>query len=235
MVTRDRLAVIPARGGSKRLPRKNIMPFHGKPLIAWSIEAALSCGLFDRVLVSTDDKEIAEVAVRYGASVPFLRRSFSDDQSPVSLATISALEQIEFELNETYSVVVQLMANCPMRTESDIRAGITNFERSGAPSQISCFRFGWMNPWWACRLDDVGQPDLLFPETINVRSQDLPKLFCPTGALWAAQTSALRSARTFHMPGRVFFEMPWDSAVDIDDIDDFRMAEAVFLMRNSKK
>lgn len=234
MVKKNRLAVIPARGGSKRLPRKNIMLFHGIPMIAWTIKAALGSGLFDRVLVSTDDEEIAEVAVRYGATVPFLRVGFADDQSPVSLATVSALEQLESELGESYLVVAQLMANCPIRSEADIHTGLAHFEGSGAKSQISCFRFGWMNPWWACRLDGARKPAMLFPEAFAARSQDLPKLFCPTGAMWVAQSSVIKESRTFHVPERTFFEMSWESAVDIDDIDDFKMAEAVFLLRRNR-
>ncbi len=234
MVKRNRVAVIPARGGSKRIPRKNIMPFHGKPMIAWTIEAAVTSGCFDRVLVSTDDPEIAEVAASYGAPVPFLRDGYADDQSPVSLATVAALGQLERELGETYDIVVQLMANCPIRNAGDIRAALEHFEAQDASSQISCFRFGWMNPWWASRIDDRGRPTPLFPSESTARSQDLPPLYCPTGAIWISRVSALRAARSFYTADRVFFPIEWESAVDIDDMEDLRMAQAVFLMQASQ-
>ncbi len=230
MVTR-RVAVIPARGGSKRIPRKNILDFHGKPMIAWTIEAAVASGCFDRVLVSTDDQEIASVAERCGAPVPFLRDGFADDQSPVSLATVAALDQLERELGETYDVVVQLMANCPIRNAEDIQAALTQFDERQASSQISCFRFGWMNPWWASRIDEAGRPSPLFPTESTARSQDLPPLYCPTGAIWIARVGALREARSFYTPDRLFFPISWESAVDIDDMEDFKMAEAVHLLR----
>src|SRR4051812_19986287 len=102
MVKRKNIALIPARGGSKRIPHKNIAPFQGKPLIAWTIEAAQQTGLFDRIFVSTDDPKIASVAQEYGVEVPFLRTEAKDDITPVSKATIHALKQIEGHYQETF-------------------------------------------------------------------------------------------------------------------------------------
>ena len=96
-----RIAIIPARGGSKRIPLKNIIPFQGRPMISWSISAALDTGLFDRVLVSTEDEEIAAIGRSAGAEVPFLRRGHFDDHTPVSLATLTALEQAEDSLGRS--------------------------------------------------------------------------------------------------------------------------------------
>lgn len=207
------------------------MDFHGKPMIAWTIEAAVQSGLFDRTIVSTDDPAIAEVARAFGADVPFLRRGFADDQSPVSLATIATLEQLRDESGETYDVVAQLMANCPIRDSACMTAAMADFDRRHASSLISCFKFGWMNPWWASRLDDDHRPSPVFPEAATARSQDLPPLYCPTGAIWIARTQALLASRTFYMDDRVFFPISWEDAVDIDDMEDFHMAEAVYLMR----
>jgi CMP-N-acetylneuraminic acid synthetase len=231
MVKRSRLAVIPARGGSKRLPRKNIMDFHGKPMIAWTIQAAAESGLFDRTLVSTDDPAIADVARAFGAEVPFLREGFADDQSPVSLATLNAVDQLAAELGESYDVVTQLMANCPIRDRACIKSAVSYFDQRGASSVISCFKFGWMNPWWASRLDADNRPTPVFAEAATARSQDLPPLYCPTGAIWIARVDALRLARSFYTADRVFYPISWEDAVDIDDMEDFHMAEAVFLMR----
>jgi N-acylneuraminate cytidylyltransferase len=231
MVARRQIAIIPARGGSKRINRKNIVDFYGKPLLAWTIGAALQIGEFDRVVVSTDDPEVAEIAKEHGASVPFLRKRYADDQSPVSLATIGTLEQLREVSGEDYDVVVQLMPNCPLRDHDHIAAALEHFSSRSARSQISCFKFGWMNPWWAAKLNEDGRPTSLFPEALKMRSQDLPELFCPTGAIWIAQVPHLYEHQTFHTPERVYFPMPWQSAIDIDDHEDLLMAKALFLMR----
>ena len=94
--------------------------------------------------------------------------------------------------------------------------------------QISCFRYGWMNPWWAVRLDERGRPDPLFPDTRSQRSQDLDLLYCPTGAIWISKVTELQEAGTFYGPGHVYFPMNWRAAVDIDDYDDLDMARVVF-------
>ena len=148
MVGGSRVAIIPARGGSKRIEKKNIRELCGKPMIGWTISAARESGLFDRIVVSTDDPEIADVAKGLGASVPFLRKHYADDISPVSLATVGTLRQLSDELGEQYDIVVQLMANCPLRRASHIVEALDNFVAQQARSQISCFKFGWMNPCW---------------------------------------------------------------------------------------
>jgi CMP-N-acetylneuraminic acid synthetase len=227
------IAIIPARGGSKRLPGKNILDFFGKPMIAWTIKAAVDSGIFDKILVSTDDEKIAQIARYYGADVPFLRISAADDFSPISNATLSALDQAENHWKQKYNVVVQLMANCPMRRSEEILIAMQAFKESGAKFQISCFPFGWMNPWWAAKLDESGIPEVLFPSATGVRSQDLPQLYCPSGAIWIADAAALKHDKTFYGNGHRYHPIHWTAAIDIDDTDDFDMARAVFAMRNS--
>lgn len=222
------IAIIPARGGSKRIPGKNIVDFQGKPMIAWTIEAAKISGCFDRILVSTDDQNVAEVAVSYGAEAPFLRDSYSDDYSPVSEATTAALRQAVAYWKEDYDLVVQLMANCPLRTGQDIHHAIEAFSDNDREFQISCFKFGWMNPWWAVTLEADMQPKRLFPDAAMKRSQDLPELYCPTGAIWIAKAEKLLQHKTYYGPNYVFEPMPWISAVDIDDYDDLMFARSIF-------
>lgn len=226
MVTK-RIAIIPARGGSKRIPKKNIIDFAGKPMIQWSIEAALLSKMFERVVVSTDDEEIAEVSRRCGAEVPFLRHKYADDYATVSQATLSALEQAEDYWSAGYDTVTQLMANCPLRTASDISHALTTFEQKGRAFQLSCFEFGWMNPWWAATIDQSGRPANLFPDASSQRSQDLPPLYCPTGAIWVASCAALKQAGTFYGPDHYYEPIPWFSAVDIDDRDDLMFALSI--------
>lgn len=228
-----RIAIIPARGGSKRLPRKNILPFNGRPMIAWTIEAALGSGLFDRVLVSTDDEEIKHVSISAGAEVPFMRQAAFDDHAPSSEATLSSLIQAEKHWAETYDTVTQLMANCPLRSSEDVKAATLRFEGSGVPAQISCFKFGWMNPWWALQLSPEGRPTYAFPEIYQSRSQDLPPLYCPTGAIWIADRQNFEKHKSFYVPGHVFHPMNYISAVDIDDEEDLVMAQVFAAFRQN--
>jgi N-acylneuraminate cytidylyltransferase len=224
----DRLALIPARGGSKRIKDKNIHPLAGKPLIARTIEAALESGLFAHVVVSTDSEEIAEVARLHGAEVPFLRLAeISDDLTPVSAATADALERLDPD-GSRYSFVAQLMANCPLRTAEDVVASYKQFSETAADTQISVVRYGWQNPWWAMRRNVTSfSLDPLFPREMAARSQDLPELFCPTGAIWWGKTKVLREQRTFHIPARTGWEISWQHGVDIDTPEDMAFAEAL--------
>jgi CMP-N-acetylneuraminic acid synthetase len=228
------IAIILARGGSKRLPRKNILDFHGKPMLAWTIEAALQSSQYNQVLVSTDDHETAEIARAFGAAVPFLRDAATDDITPSSDATLAALRQAEQHWGEQFDTVSQLMANCPLRNAEDITTAVKNFIDLDAASQISSFRFGWMNPWWAAKLDTQGKPDYLFPEARVARSQDLPPLYCPSGAIWIARGPALKSAKTFYVPTHIFHSLSWISAMDIDDAEDLEMAKACFLLKKDR-
>lgn len=193
-------------------------------MLSWSIRAAIESGVFSRVLVSTDSESIAEVARSFGADVPFLRNSAADDCASSSEATLVALAQAEEHWGDDYQIVGQLMANCPMRSSKDTKNAFKSFVESGAPAQISSFRFGWMNPWWAARLDEAKCPEWLFPEARSLRSQDLPHLYCPSGAIWLALKSELVKHQTFYVPRHIFYEMSWISALDIDDEADLKMA-----------
>ena len=222
------IAIIPARGGSKRVPGKNIRSFAGKHLIAYTIEAALESALFHRVVVSTDSEDIATVARTNGAEVPFLRSSeISDDVTPISAATADALDRLDPDGTQ-YQFVAQLMANCPLRTAEDLVSSYKQFSETAADTQISVVRYGWQNPWWAMKRDaNSFALDPLFPHEMSARSQDLPELFCPTGAIWWGKTRVIREQRTFHIPGRTGWEIEWQHGVDIDTPEDMAFAEAL--------
>ena len=228
------IAIIPARGGSKRLPGKNILEINGKPMIAWTIKAAIESNKYDSILVSTDDPVIAEISIDLGAEVPFLRKKAADDLSTSSEATLAALYQAEEHWLESYEFVTQLMPNCPLRNHSDVVNAVENFLLVNPPAQISCFRFGWMNPWWAVELKENMQPVQIFTDAIKQRSQDLPVLHCPTGAIWIAKASELKQNNSFYVPNHIFFEMGWLSAMDIDDKNDLEMAKICFLSESNK-
>jgi N-acylneuraminate cytidylyltransferase len=227
---RSCIAVIPARGGSKRIPKKNIRPLAGKPLLAYTVLAAKDSGLFDRVIVTTDDPSTAEIAVDLGAEVPFLRDpALSDDVVPVSAATIDVLERLDPD-GAAFALVCQLMPNCPLRTVDDIIASHHQITQTGAMSQLSVVRYGWQNPWWAMQRDDDFVLSPVFADRITQRSQDLPAVYCPTGAVWWARTEALRREGTFHMAGGTGWEIPWMRGIDIDTQDDWDMVEVIMRM-----
>jgi pseudaminic acid cytidylyltransferase len=227
------IAIIPARGGSKRIPGKNIRLFAGKPIIAYTIAAACESGLFERVVVSTDNEKIAEIAHQYNAEVPFLRdESLSDDFTPVSSATVDALMRLD-PAGDKFKTIAQLMPCCPLRTAYDINKSHQKFEQTGAESQISVVRYGWQNPWWALRHNERQELKPIFEEQMSARSQDLPELFCPSGAIWWARTDILRRTKTFHLKNRTGWEIPWQRGIDIDTLDDWAMAEALVKLPSS--
>jgi len=211
------LAVIPARGGSKRIPGKNIRELCGKPLIAYTIESALKCGVFSKVVVSTDSEQIAHIAEQFGADIPFIRDpGLSDDYTPVSMATLDALEQVDRN-NNIFIHVAQLMPNCPLRDSLDVVESHRNYIEMNSFAQISITRYGWVNPWWAMTLGPGHELSPVNEEMLQKRSQDLPELYCPTGAIWWARADILRRNRTFHVQGRTGWEIHWQHALDIDD------------------
>jgi len=225
------LAVIPARAGSKRLPGKNVRPLCGKPAIAYSIEAARESQLFAQSIVSTDSESIAEIARRYGADVPFLRgAALADDDTPVSAVTVDALEQVD-PAGDKFTAVAQLMPNTPLRDAADVEASFRQFVTTQAQAQLSVARYGWQPAWWAMRRTVDFRLLPLFPDDVVKRSQDLPVLFCPTGAIWWARADLLREARTYHVAERTGWEIDPAHGIDIDTEDDWQLAEALMQQR----
>jgi CMP-N-acetylneuraminic acid synthetase len=229
------LAVIPARGGSKRIPHKNIRLFLDRPIIAYVLDAVQQSGLFDRIVVTTDDPEIARVAERFGGEVPFIRGpDLADDITPVSLATLDALERVD-PAGEQFGCIAQMMPNCPLVSPADILDSYHQFTGTGADSQISVTRYAVTNPWWAMTRDDQYRLKPLFEEEIKSRSQDLPELFCPTGVIWWAKADALRREKTFYTKARTGWEIPWERSIDIDTEDDWKMAEVFMKERSGRR
>jgi N-acylneuraminate cytidylyltransferase len=225
------VAIIPARGGSKRIPNKNIIDFCGKPMIAWTIEAAVESMLFDKIVVSTEDEAIAEISTYYGAEVPFLRTQFYDDATPVSLVTTNVLQELTSCCSCEYNVVVQLMANCPLRKSTHIQESFEHFKSNNYHFQLSCCKFGWQNPWWSFQISPEYDPIPLFPDALKQRSQDLAPLYCPSGAIWIAETSALLRVGTFYGNGYKLYPIDWHAAVDIDDYHDLEFAKSIYFSK----
>jgi len=177
------VAIIPARGGSKRIPKKNIKLFHGKPLIAYSIETAIKSNLFDKVIVSTDDEEIAKIALEYGATVPFLRpKELSDDFTGTGAVVNHTLEYLK-SVGENYDFVCTIYATAPFLDEKYLIEGFEKLKNSNAKNAFSCTSM----PFPIQRTFKITQNErceMFWPENFSKRSQDLEEAFQDAGQFY---------------------------------------------------
>ena len=222
-----KIAIIPARGGSKRIPRKNIKPFHGKPMIAYSIEAAVVSGCFDKVIVSTDDAEIAEVAKKYGAEVPFLRPvDISDDYA----TTMDVMEHaIRWCKNEGWNVetVCCLYATAPFVLPEDLQKGYELLRDTSVQFAFSATSFPFPIQR-AIKLDEQGSVSMFSPENEQVRSQDLEEGYHDAGQFYWGQTSAFLNKLSIFSPHSKAVLLPRCRVQDIDTPEDWELAEKLF-------
>jgi CMP-N,N'-diacetyllegionaminic acid synthase len=215
------VAIIPARSGSKGVPGKNTRPLAGKPLIAWTIEAAIASGCFDRVVVSTDSPAIAQVAINYGAEVPFLRpHELATDE-----ASSAAVVQHTLDFLGDVSAFVLLQPTSPFRSLEDIQEFVALFSSSGADRAISVVECG-KSPYWAVTIDG-GVVKKCFEVPDGIRRQDLPKVYMPNGALYAVRRDAFRQDPVFIDGMTPAYVMPPERSLDIDSEMDFLIAEAI--------
>jgi len=219
------IAIIPARGGSKRLPRKNVLPLNGKPLIAWSIDAALESKYVDKVIVSTDCHEIAKISTECGASVPFMRpESIAGDTATTNSVILHALEQYSNE----YDIAVILQPTSPLRIFSDIDNALEMLLSKNADGVVSVCECEH-SPLWSNSLPSDGNMGTFIREDIKgKRSQDLPSYYRLNGAVYAFTTTALIANQGINYTDTVFsIKMPTLRSVDIDHELDFKIAEAL--------
>jgi len=217
------LAIIPARSGSKRVPNKNIIDFMGKPLMAYTIEAALKSGVFDEVIVSTDSEEYAEVARKYGASVPFLREECNDDFCVLGDVMNYVLRTLKTKFGREYENYACLQASCPLRDAKIIKDVYDEFINTDSNVVSTCSAFAFMNPWWAFKMRN-GEAEFVLSSPAESRSQDNEELYCPNGAVTFSKVNPVDGKK-----GR-FFPMDWKRSVDIDNFEDIEFAKAVYLM-----
>lgn len=214
------LAVVPARGGSKSIPRKNICELGGKPLIAWTLEAAHSAGRLARVVVSTEDVEIARIAREWGGDVPFLRpEEFARDDTSHIEPVLHALDCIP-----EADWVMLLQPTSPLRTSGDID-GIVDYCRSkDAPAAVSvCEAF--QHPAWMYTMDSEGRMERVLETPMAMRRQDLPPVFALNGALYLARVDWLRETRSFLSRETQAYVMPRHRSAEVDDEYDWRQVE----------
>lgn len=225
------IAVIPARGGSKRLPGKNIRLFGGRPLIAWTIDVALTSGCFDRVFVSTDDSAIAEVARNAGADVPWLRSaSLATDTALVADAVIELLQRLEAEGQEKPTGVALLQPTSPFRSIDTIRRGCELYRKYDGDSVISVSPVS-QHPYWMCRIHEnlILKPFLnLTPEQASARAQELPPVYVLNGLFYLVHPRNLLETGSFYSTNtRALVIKDLLETIDIDTSFDWKLAEAV--------
>ena len=211
------LALITARGGSKGLPRKNVLPVGGKPLIAWTILAALKASIVDQVVLSSDDDEIIETAKKYGCAVPFRR--------PDKLASDNAnsIDVIMHTLDHLpgFDYVILLQPTSPLRTSTDICAAFDLLKECDAPSCVSVCEVD-QSPYWMFRITEGNKMEkIIKDESKATRRQDLPSIYMLNGAIYIAEVNWLRQTNSFLGEGCVAYLMPKERSLDIDNADDF--------------
>jgi len=221
-----KIAIIPARGGSKRIPRKNIKKFQGKPLIVYSIEAALKSNCFDRVIVSTDDSEIAAIAKEYGAGIPFLRPdSVSDDYA----TTIDVIKHSINELNlKNSDIICCLYATAPFVQTSDLQKACQMLIDEKLDYVFSATEFSFPIQR-AIKIKNNGLVDMFQKEHINTRSQDLEKSYHDAGQFYFGYSeSFIKDKKFFYDSKSKALLLPTYRVQDIDTLDDWKRAEMIY-------
>jgi pseudaminic acid cytidylyltransferase len=219
-----RIAVIPARGGSKRIPQKNIKQFCGKPMIAWSIEAALNSNCFEQVIVSTDDEEIASIARFYGADVPFVRpKSLADDHTGTNPVIEHAIEWLSRqELNPDF--VCLIYATAPFICASDIQAGLNLIINNSCDYVLSVTSFAFPIQR-GLKIDVEGKVEMFFPSNFQTRSQDLEESFHDAGQFTWGKTQIWLEGKPSYLSNSLPIRLPRHRVQDIDTFEDWHRAE----------
>ncbi len=226
-----RIAIITARGGSKRIPRKNIREFCGKPILAYSVQAAVEAGIFDTVMVSTDDKEIAEIAKRYGAEVPFFRSAeTANDYATTNDVLLEVLDEYG-KRGEEFDMAVCIYPTAPFVTAQKLRAAVEQLSESDADTLIPVVRFSYP-PQRALVMEDSGLV-FKYPEYLDSRSQDLEPHYHDVGQFYVFRTEAFKRNKKLMLGNMLAQLMPETEVQDIDNETDWEIAEMKYrLMRH---
>lgn len=221
------IAVIPARGGSKRIPRKNIKPFCGKPMIAYSIEAAIRAGIFDEIIVSTDDEEIADIAKNAGASVPFMRpKELSDDFAATGAVVEHAIKFLQAR-DDRIKFVCTIYATAPLIDEFYIKLGLEKLRASNAKNAFSCTSM--LFPIWRTfKIAKDGRCEMFWRENFAKRSQDLEEAYQDAGQFYWTNLDAPSSDEIFFGRDSIAIVLPRHLVQDIDTPQDWIRAEFLY-------
>ena len=227
------LCIIPARGGSKRIPRKNIRNFLGKPIIAYSIDAAMKSKLFDEVMVSTDDKEIAQVAVQYGASVPFFR---SEKNSDDYATTADVVEEVLLEYlkqGKRYHYVFFVYPAAPFVTAEKLQIAFNILKKTDADAVVPIIRFGYPIQR-GLQINNDGKIAMIWPENRNIRSQDLMPTYHDAGQYSGILVKNFLAGKKTFTENTVPVIIPESEVQDIDNEEDWKLAEIKFIILNNE-
>ena len=221
------VAVIPARGGSKRIPDKNIKPFCGKPIIAYSIEAAKNAGIFDRIIVSTDSKEIASIAKDFGAEVPFMRPcELADDQTGTDAVILHVLKRL-MEDGEKIDYICCIYATAPFAKAEYIIKGYNILRDNNAATCFSVTTYPFPI-FRALKINNQNRLEMFWPEYRERRSQDLTEAYHDAGQFYWADAKKYLKEKQFYSKDAVSVVLPRHLVQDIDTIEDWNTAELMF-------
>ena len=224
------ICIIPARGGSKRIPGKNIKDFLGKPLIAYSIEAALNSKVFNEVIVSTDDEIIANVAREFGANVPFfIDASLRDDYAKSTDVIKDAIGRV----NSSFSDVCCLYATAPLITAEILKEAAGEFKKQECKFLFSATAFDFPIQR-AIKLDENARVSMFYPQFEKTRSQDLEPAFHDAGAFYFGKKEAWLECSAIFAPHSKAYLLPRNLVCDIDTLEDFEFAKKLYLINNGK-
>lgn len=220
-----KIAIIPARGGSKRLPGKNIKLLAGKPMIAWTIEAAIESQVFDHIFVSTDDQEIAEISKRYGAEVPFLRPvELATDEATTNDVVTHLVEWYETEYGKQVSTVAILQPTSPLRNAQHIKEAMQLMREKSAKAVVSVCELEY--PIQFCNQLGPGGSMDGFIKTENIkRTQDLKPYYKLNGAIYIFKKKYVGNLHELYSKGTYAYKMKAGNSIDVDTLKDFKWAE----------
>ncbi len=228
------ICIIPARGGSKRIPRKNTKSFMGKPMMAYSIEAAVESECFDRIIVSTDDEEMAQVAISLGAEVPFIRPvSLSGDHTATVPVIKHALEYI-IESGDEVEFACCIYATAPFIEASDLKQALAKLKHSDSDYCLSVTSFPYPIQR-SLRVNEVGSIEMLYPENYLVRSQDLEEAYHDAGQFYFGRCQAWLSGKPILANGSLPHIIPRSQVQDIDTQEDWQQAELMYEVINNRR
>lgn len=229
-----KLCVIPARGGSKRIPRKNIKSFCGKPMITWPILAAAHSGCFDRIIVSTDDPEIAEVAQAHGAEVPFLRPAVLSDDLTGTIPVVAHALEWQSQHGESANEVCCIYATAPFVQGADLQRGLQVLRSTCADYAFSVTTYAFPIQR-AIRITSNRRVEMFNPEHFNTRSQDLEEAWHDAGQFYWGTSQAWLSGKPIFSHGSAPVPLPRYRVQDIDTIEDWTQAELIFKVLNDER
>lgn len=224
------VCVIPARGGSKRLPRKNVAEFFGKPMIAYSIEAATASKCFERIVVSSDDMETLEIARKYGADPVERKSALASDTARISEVLLDFLDQEE-SAGRRYEVIGCLLAAAPLRRAEDVAAVVELITPGTCDFAMAVTQYD-LPPHQALKIEADGELKPMWPELVDLRDEQVGKLVVDNGSTYAATVSAFRKQRNYYGSPLRGYVMPRERSVDLNSSVDLEIAKVHYRQLN---